>query len=36
MRRALAGKTIVPELELRSRSGHLSAADEKALEKFLG
>ena len=35
MRAALAGKTREPELELKSRNGHLSAADEKALEGLL-
>lgn len=35
MRAALTGKTNPPELELKSRNGHLSAADEKALERFL-
>jgi flavodoxin len=35
MRAALAGKTSAPELELKSRDGSLSAADEKSLEKFL-
>ena len=35
MRAALAGKTGAPELELKSRDGSLSAADEKSLEKFL-
>ena len=32
---ALTGKTNPPELELKSRNGHLSASDEKALERFL-
>jgi flavodoxin len=35
MRAALAGKTNSPALEIKSRNGHLSAADEKALESFL-
>ncbi len=35
MRAALTGKTNVPALELKSRHGHLSAADEQALEKFI-
>jgi flavodoxin len=35
MRGALAGKTSAPELELKSRDGSISAADEKLLEKFL-
>jgi flavodoxin len=35
MRAALAGKTASPQLELKSRNGHLSAADEPALEQFL-
>jgi flavodoxin len=35
MRAALAGKTREPELELKSRDGHLSAADESALEQLL-
>jgi flavodoxin len=35
MRDALLGKASAPELELRSRDGRLSAADERALEKFL-
>ena len=35
MRAALAGKTASPQLELKSRNGHLSAADERALEQFL-
>jgi flavodoxin len=34
MRAALAGKTRVPELELKSRSGHLSASDRAALDSF--
>ena len=35
MRAALAGKTASPQLELKSRDGHLSAADERSLEQFL-
>jgi flavodoxin len=35
MRAALTGKTAAPELELKSRNGHLSAADEKALDQFV-
>jgi flavodoxin len=35
MRAALAGKTASPRLELKSRDGHLSAADERNLEQFL-
>lgn len=35
MRAALAGKTAEPALELQSRTGHLSAADERALEQFI-
>ncbi len=35
MRAAVTGKTNAPELELKSRHGRLSAADEKALEKFM-
>jgi flavodoxin len=35
MRAALAGKTASPGLELKSRDGHLSAADERSLEQFL-
>jgi flavodoxin len=35
MRAALAGKTTPPELELQSRDGRLSAADETALDRFL-
>jgi flavodoxin len=35
MRAALAGKTAPPELELKSRDGRLSAADEAALDRFL-
>ena len=35
MRTALVGKTNVPELELKSRNGHLSTADERALERFV-
>jgi flavodoxin len=35
MRAALAGKTAAPELELQSRDGRLSPADEMALERFL-
>ncbi len=36
MRRALAGKTAEPAIELKSRSGELSAADRQALEAFIG
>jgi hypothetical protein len=36
MRAALAGKTRTPELELKSRSGHLAAADREALTRFVG
>ena len=35
MRTALAGKTAAPQLELQSRNGRLSAADEAALDQFL-
>ncbi len=35
MRAALTGRTNVPELELKSRNGRLSSADEKALESFI-
>ena len=35
MRAALEGKTNPPELELKSRNGHLSTADEQALESFI-
>ena len=35
MRAALAGRTPAPELELKSRSGHLSDGDRQALERFL-
>ena len=35
MRTALVGKTNGPELELKSRNGHLSTADERALERFV-
>jgi flavodoxin len=35
MRAALAGKTAAPELQLQSRDGRLSPADELALERFL-
>jgi hypothetical protein len=35
MRAALAGKTPTPRLQLQSRSGHLSPADEKALDQFI-
>ena len=35
MRAALTGKTASPQLELKSRNGHLSAADERSLEQFL-
>ncbi|MGD0862965.1 MAG: hypothetical protein ABSA21_09405 [Candidatus Limnocylindrales bacterium] len=36
MRAALAGKTKAPELELKSRRGHLSPADEKVLDSLVG
>jgi hypothetical protein len=36
MRAALAGKTAPPTLELQSRNGTLSAADEQALGRFIG
>jgi flavodoxin len=36
MRAALAGKTNAPEIELKSRGGHLSAANEAAIVAFLG
>ncbi len=35
MRAALAGKTSVPQLELKSRDGHLSPRDDEALELFI-
>jgi flavodoxin len=35
MRAALAGKTPPPELDLKSRHGHLSARDRQALERFV-
>jgi flavodoxin len=35
MRAALTGKTADPELELKSRTGRLSPADKKALERFV-
>jgi flavodoxin len=35
MRAALGAKTAAPSLELKSRGGHLSAADRQALEQFL-
>ena len=35
MRAALAGKTAGPQLELQSRSGALSSADEQALDRFI-
>jgi len=35
MRAALTGRTATPSLELQSRSGHLSPADERALQQFL-
>lgn len=35
MRAALEGKTKSPELELKSRNGHISAAAENALERFV-
>jgi flavodoxin len=36
MRAALADKTNAPEIELKSRGGHLSAANEAAITAFLG
>jgi len=35
MRAALAGKTNAPQLELKSRNGHVSGADERTLDAFL-
>ena len=35
MRAALGAKTAAPSLELKSRSGRLSAADKQVLEQFL-
>ncbi|HEX7490341.1 MAG TPA: hypothetical protein VF337_01390 [Candidatus Limnocylindrales bacterium] len=35
MRAALAGKAATPTLQLQSRNGALSQADEKAIERFL-
>jgi len=35
LRAALVGKTAAPALELQSRGGALSPADELALERFL-
>lgn len=35
MRAALAGKTTQPQLQLQSRNGRLSTADEQALERFV-
>jgi flavodoxin len=35
MRAALLGKANPPDLELKSRSGRLSPADERAIERFL-
>jgi flavodoxin len=35
MRAALAGKTAQPQLQLQSRDGRLSVADEQALERFV-
>jgi hypothetical protein len=35
MRAALAGKTAQPQLQLQSRNGRLSTADEQALERFV-
>jgi flavodoxin len=35
MRAALAGKTSAPQLELKSRDGHLSPRDDEALELFI-
>jgi flavodoxin len=35
MRAALAARTNPPELELKSRNGHVSRPDEEALERFL-
>ena len=36
MRAALAGRTSEPALKLKSRNGHLSAADRAALDAFIG
>jgi flavodoxin len=36
MRAALAGKTRVPELELKARGSTLSSADKSALDRFIG
>ncbi len=35
MRAALAGKALPPALELKSRDGRLSPADERALDEFI-
>jgi len=35
MRAALANKTSKPQLELKSRNGHLSASDKAALDRFV-
>jgi flavodoxin len=35
MRAALRGKTNVPELELKSRSGHMSPRDDAAIDVFI-
>jgi flavodoxin len=35
MRAALAGKTSTPQLELKSRDGHVSVRDKETLERFL-
>jgi flavodoxin len=35
MRAALGGKTRAPELELKSRNGHLSDEDKAALDRFV-
>jgi flavodoxin len=35
MRAALSGKAAEPTLELKSRTGHLSTADQQALERFI-
>jgi hypothetical protein len=35
MRAALVGKTAAPQLQLQSRNGALSSADEQALKRFI-
>lgn len=35
MRAALEGKTAIPELQLQSRNGRLSASDQAALDRFV-